>query len=174
MKRFIPDFRAARGRNAFTLIEVVIAMAVTIFCVITLLALLPVGINTAQKSRAETRASYLAEQVVSDLRSSSFNNATIVCQTGGGLAALTSFGLNTNAVCVLTCDGADNILAMSTPSAYTNGIGGGSANYLVQVTVQTNAIPNLSSISVEVSTPAQGALGSRSRFGFLTMIGNRQ
>ena len=62
----------------------------------------------------------------------------------------------------------------SQPNTYTNGIGGGSANYLVQVTVQTNAIPNLSSISVEVSTPAQGALGSRSRFGFLTMIGNRQ
>jgi uncharacterized protein (TIGR02598 family) len=174
MKRFIQPFRAARCRNAFTLIEVVIALAVTTFCILILLGMLPVGVNTAQSSRRETRAAYLAEQIVGDLRSSPFTNSTIVCLTNGALAPLPSFSLATNGTCVLACDGEDNILAMSTPGFYTNGIGGTSASYLVQVTVQTNAIPDLSSVSVEVSAPAQAALIARSRFGFQTTIGNRQ
>jgi uncharacterized protein (TIGR02598 family) len=165
---------AVNRRKAFTLVEVVIALAVTTFCILVLLGLLPVGVRTAQQSRGETRAAYLAEQVVSDLRSSPFTNSTILCLTGGVLANLPSFSMATNATCVMTCDGADNVLAISTPALYTNGIAGGSANYLVQVTVQTNAIPNLSTVSVEVSTPAQAVLGARSRFGFQTMIGNRQ
>jgi len=174
MKCFIQPFWAARLKKAFTLVEVVIAMAVTTFCIIILLGLLPVGINTALSSRRETRAAYMAEQVVGDLRSSSFTNASIISTNSGSLAVLTSFGLATNATCVLTCDGADNVLATATATQYTNGVSGNGANYLVQITVLPTTLTNLSSVSVEVSAPAQAALTSRTRFGFQTMIGNRQ
>ena len=175
MKRFIQPYRAARRKNAFTLVEVVIALAVTTFCIFVLLGLLPVGVNTAQNSRRETRAAYLAEQIVSDLRSSSFTNSTIVCLTNGGLAALpSSFNLATASTNCLACDGADNVLATATATQYANGVSGASVDYLVQVTVLPTALTNLSSVSVEVSAPAQAALTARSRFSFQTMIGNRQ
>lgn len=174
MKCFIPPYRAASRRNAFSLVEIVIALAVTTFCIIILFSLLPVGVNTALESRRETRSSYLAEQIVSDLRSSSFTNATILCQTNGTLAPLTPFSLAVATTNCVSCDGGDNVLYQIASSQYAAGVSDPSANYLVQVAVTPTAITNLSSVSVEVSAPAQGALTSRTRYDFQTMIGNRQ
>jgi hypothetical protein len=147
---------------------------VTAFCILIMLALLPVGANAAVGSRREMRASYLAEQIVSDLRNSSFTNASVLYPNAGALSVLTSFGLQTNGTYAVTCDAGENVLAATTAVNYTNGVNAGGANYLVQIAVLTNAIPNLSSVSVEVSAPAQSKLTSRTRYGFQTMIGNRQ
>ena len=174
MKRFMQSFPHVGSRRAFTLTEVVIALGVTTFCLITLLALLPVGVNTAVKSRGETRAGYLAEQIVGDLRSTPFNNATILSLNSGTLTPLAAFSMATASTTCLACDGANNVLTTATTSQYSSGIAGTSANYLVQVTVTPTALPNLSTVSVEVSAPAQAALSSRSRYGFQTMIGSRQ
>lgn len=174
MKRFSLSFPGGGSVHAFTLIEVVIALGITTFCIITLLALLPVGVNTAVKSRGETRASYLAEQIISDLRSSPFNSATILSSSGGSLAPLTPFSMATASTNVLACDAANNVLAMVPASQYAAAFAGTGTNYLVQVVVSPSALPNLSTVSVEVSAPAQAALASRSRYSFQTMIGNRQ
>jgi len=174
-ERLGPKLLGARCERAFSLVEIVIALAVTAFCVIAILGLFPVGANAAVKSRQETRAAYLAEEVVSDLRSSSFTNAAVLYQNGGGtLANLPSFNMAFGTTNYLMCDNGDNVLSTATAGQYASGVGSANANYLVQVTVLPTTLTNLSSISVEVSAPAQAALSVRSRYGFQTMIGNRQ
>jgi len=181
MKRFIPPFRAARRKNAsFSLVEIVVALAVTTVGIVAMLSLLPVGVNTALESRRETRTAYLAEQIVSDLRSSSFTNAAILTNNGSGaLGVATNFNLGLASTNYLACDGAENVLSTATAAQYANGFSGASADYLVQITVVPTTLTNLSSVylssvSVEVSVPAQAVLSARSRYGFQTMIGNRQ
>lgn len=177
-ERFITRFGAANRKNAFSLVEVVIAMAVTSFGIVTILSLMPIGVHTALESRGQTRAAYLAEQIVSDLRSSSFTNASILYvdtnTPDAPLTALTSFSLGASSTNCLQCDGANNVLATATSAQYTAGVSSADVNYLVQITVTPSVIDNLSTVSVEISTPAQAALTVRSRFGFQTMIGNRQ
>jgi len=155
-------------------VEVVIAMAVTAFCLIVLIGMLPVGLTSARESRRETRAAYVAEQVASDLRASFFTNATILCQTNGALEPLVSFSLAETSTNCVTCDAQGNVLAAVPANQYASPVIGTSANYLVQVTVEPTGLTNLSTVFVEVSAPAQGALSARSRYGFETMIGNRQ
>jgi type II secretory pathway pseudopilin PulG len=180
---FVTPIRAARAKNAFSLVEIVIAIGVATFALVTILSLLPVGLRTAQQSRNQSRAAYLAEQIVSDLRSSSFNNASILSPNtavpGSPLTAL-SATINlaaapaTTNFLYLQCDGQNNVLATATASQYANGVSTANVNYLVQIGASSAPITNLSTVSVEVSAPAQGALTSRSRYGFQTMIGNRQ
>ena len=61
MKRF-------RSRAAFSLVEVTIALGVAAVCLVAVMGLLPVGINTNQASFQQTIATNILSAVVSDLR----------------------------------------------------------------------------------------------------------
>jgi uncharacterized protein (TIGR02598 family) len=176
VERISTSFFAVGRQNAFSLIEIVIAIAVASFCLVTILSLLPVGLHTAQVSRNQTRAAYVAEEIVGDLRSAPFTQAKILYEKSDGtLGTLASFTMTTPSTNYLACDGADNIVATVTAAQYSSGVGSAGTNFLAQVTVAPSILTtNLATVSVEVSTPAQSALSSRSRFGFQTMIGNRQ
>jgi type II secretory pathway pseudopilin PulG len=52
---------------AFSLIEVVIALGIASFCLITVFALLPIGINTNQNAFQQTTAASIATAIASDL-----------------------------------------------------------------------------------------------------------
>jgi uncharacterized protein (TIGR02598 family) len=58
-----------KSRRAFSLVEVVIALAVAAFALITVLALLPVGLNSANSAVGDTRSSMIAQDVLVRLRS---------------------------------------------------------------------------------------------------------
>jgi uncharacterized protein (TIGR02598 family) len=54
--------------SGFSLVEVVLALAVSAFALITIMALLPAGLGASKDSSAQTEAMNLAIGVVSDLR----------------------------------------------------------------------------------------------------------
>jgi len=169
--------RVVRHTNAFTLVEIAIAMAVAAFCIIVLAGLLPVGLRTATESRRETRSFYLAQQIVSDLRASPFTSATILSSSSSGTLttiALSPPSLASASTNCVSCDAEGNVLAAIAPTQYALPLKSSSANYLVQIAVQPSPLANLSTVSVEVSAPAPAALSARSRYSFQTMIGNRQ
>ncbi|PAW78165.1 MAG: hypothetical protein B9S32_08195 [Verrucomicrobia bacterium Tous-C9LFEB] len=56
------------GRSGFSLVEVAMALGVVSFALLSLVALLPVGIKTNQISAEETRAAYLLSTLEADLR----------------------------------------------------------------------------------------------------------
>ncbi len=61
--------------RAFSLVEVALALGVAAFCLITLMALLPVGITSNKFSLQETTAASLATGVISDLQAAT--NSTV-------------------------------------------------------------------------------------------------
>jgi type II secretory pathway pseudopilin PulG len=58
---------------AFSLIEVTLALGVASFCLLSILGLLPLGINSHQASIQQTAAASLATAILSDLRVSQVN-----------------------------------------------------------------------------------------------------
>ncbi len=56
-----------RSASGFSLVEVSLALGIAGFCLLTLLALIPVGLNTNQASIEETAAAGIASCVVADL-----------------------------------------------------------------------------------------------------------
>lgn len=58
------------ARRGFSLVEVVLALGIVVFVLLTLLALLPMGVQTNRVSAEETRAACLLTLLESDLRNS--------------------------------------------------------------------------------------------------------
>ena len=53
---------------AFTLVEVALALGIASFCLVTVMALVPLGVNTSQAASDQTTASEILTQVLADLR----------------------------------------------------------------------------------------------------------
>jgi uncharacterized protein (TIGR02598 family) len=170
---------ASDCKRAFTLVEVVLAMAITAFCVVTIFALLPIGLNTAQSSRRDTRAAYLAQQIIGDIRSSSFTNAVILSRASDNsltpLPMSAPLNLSTPSTNYLAGSEQDDVLSTPVSAAqYGSGLNTAGVDYLIQLSVLPTSLTNLTQVTVEVSSPAQGVLGVRSRYSFETMIANKQ
>ena len=75
-----------RKINAFSLVEITLALGVAGFCFIAVLGLLPVGVQTNQRAIAQTGATGIFSSVVSDF-SATPKAATTSTQYGIGLSA---------------------------------------------------------------------------------------
>ncbi|MFZ0915524.1 MAG: Verru_Chthon cassette protein B [Candidatus Udaeobacter sp.] len=62
------DHRCGSRAAAFSLIEVVLALGVAAFCLIAVLGLLPVGVQTTRNASSQTAVSNIIATVMSDLR----------------------------------------------------------------------------------------------------------
>lgn len=60
--------KQARRQSAFTLIEVTISLGVTAFCLLSILGLLPVGLNSNQATIEQTAGANILTSVAADLR----------------------------------------------------------------------------------------------------------
>jgi uncharacterized protein (TIGR02598 family) len=58
----------ASGRTAFSLVEVTIAIGVVSFSLLTLFALIPIGLKENQTSASQTAATSVLTKVIADLR----------------------------------------------------------------------------------------------------------
>ena len=65
MKATDPKFRAAA---AFSLVEVALALGISAFCLVPLVALLPLGFNSNQAASSQTTATSIITHVLADLR----------------------------------------------------------------------------------------------------------
>jgi len=74
-------------QNGFALVEVALALAIAVFCLVTLLALLPVGLNSGQTITGETGANGILNEVMADLR------ATSPTTPSGGATTSQQFGI---------------------------------------------------------------------------------
>jgi len=61
--------RKNRSSAAFSLVEVVVALGVVVFCLLTVLGLLAVGITTTHDSTAQTSATNILNAVAADVES---------------------------------------------------------------------------------------------------------
>jgi uncharacterized protein (TIGR02598 family) len=70
MKRFI------RSGAAFSLVEVTLALGVAGFCLIALFGLLPIGVQTNQRSTSQTAATAILSFVMADMRATPTTTTT--------------------------------------------------------------------------------------------------
>jgi len=162
-------------RAAFTLVEIVLALGIISFVMVAIFGLFPIGYGNALESRRETRAAYLAEQILADLRAASFYNARILVEdTSGELDALSPLDLSVSGRRVLACDSRNVILRDVEEAAYTSGAAAGDVEFLALIEVRPTGFQDLSEISVEVSAPSSSPLSGRSRHSFVTLIRARQ
>lgn len=68
----------ATASNSFSLVEVVVALGVTAFCLIAVFGLLPVGLKANQNSISQTAATSILSAVIADLRATPRNAAASV------------------------------------------------------------------------------------------------
>jgi uncharacterized protein (TIGR02598 family) len=67
-------------RNAFSLVEVVLALGVISFAIVAILGVFPVGLNTGHSAQDETRAPQIAQMILSSIASQAstqFNNVQV-------------------------------------------------------------------------------------------------
>lgn len=65
--------RSALNQSAFSLVEVTLAVAIAALAIITLLGLLPQGLDMSRKTALLTNNSNIMEQIVRDLENSQFS-----------------------------------------------------------------------------------------------------
>lgn len=163
------------SQYGFSLVEIVLALGIISFVLVAIFGLFPVGYGNALESRRETRAAYLAEQIIDDLRSSPFDSASILyLESDGALAALSPLDLSVSGVRALACDGRNAVVREISEVAYANGGAGDDAEFLALVRVTATGFDDLSEISIEVSAPSTAPLSGRSRHSFVTLIKARQ
>ncbi len=98
-----------RNGRAFSLVEVVIALGVVAFCLLSVLALLPLGLTTSRDSLQRTTAASIASEISSDFR--------LPTVTSGGNTVTPRFQINTAAgTYVLYFDGSDNFSTTASAS----------------------------------------------------------
>jgi uncharacterized protein (TIGR02598 family) len=60
--------RRLKSKSGFSLVEVALAMAIAVFCLVVMMGLLPVGLTSNRASIGQTAANGILNEVVSDLR----------------------------------------------------------------------------------------------------------
>lgn len=77
--------RSSRTANAFSLVEVVLALGVVSFAIVAILGILPVGLSTGHSAQDETRAAQIAEDILASLAGqapTNYDNASIQQPSG--------------------------------------------------------------------------------------------
>ena len=142
------------------------------FALVGIMGLVPVAMKSAQESMRETRATFIAQQIFSDLRTGTGTNRMYVrgpAPTNSSWV-VTNFSLATdNNTAFLAYDqagaGLTNNLSSAGPVTDVNAI------YIATVTVQTNTgVPNLSQVQATIEAPAAAASTNRSRYTFVTLM----
>jgi len=166
----IPIYQAlTRG---FSLVEVVLALGVISFALVGIMGLFPVALKSAQESQRETRATLIAQQIFSDLRTRTGTNRLVVRGPSAANASslITNFSLaaNTNLILSYDADGNGRTDQIS-PGAFSDAVP--DAAFLASVAVDTNTgIPKISRVQATIEAPAAAASTNRSKYTFVTLM----
>ncbi|MDX2082355.1 MAG: hypothetical protein SFU53_16350 [Terrimicrobiaceae bacterium] len=166
--------RPERPRQAFSLIEIVLALAVIAFALVGIMGMFPVAMRSAQESQRETRATFIAQQIFSDLRSGSGTNRVLVATNAQppGTSGLVTIGLNTNGSnYFIGFDANGQPVGPLAAAAFTDGTADVAISFAARVAVNTNTgLSNLSRVETTVETPAAAPSTNRSRYSFVTLM----
>jgi hypothetical protein len=165
-------------RNAFSLVEAALSLAILSFAIIAIMGLFPVALRTAQESNRETRATLIARRIVDELQSLPPTNTSLV--RGSSLAdadsRLTNLDLSGAWTNVLLYneqgEGLTNQLA---PGDFTRSINDPEEAYFVAEVRVTADFPHpgISRVQTTVEAPSQAPPSKRSSFVFVTFMSQR-
>lgn len=148
------------------------ALGVISFALVGIMGLFPVAMKSAQESQWETRATLIAQQIFSDLRTGTGADRAYVRGPSPTNAAwvVTNFSLATDQnraylAYDLTGKGLTNGLSSANPVPDAN------AFFLATIEVDTNtSVPNLSRVQTTIEAPAPAPAANRSKYTFVTLM----
>ncbi len=144
------------GLNAFSLVEVTLALGIVAFSLVTLLGVMPMGLATFHKALETSGSWRIVQQVVTDVEQTDFSQLT-TSSTGVTQLGLRYFDDQGNELSSATAPGAVyqvNVVVNTTPV-----LSGGS----------TSAAPSLACLTIDIVTnPGRAALAYNS--GSLTVV----
>lgn len=156
----------------FSLIEVVLALAVISFALVGIMGLFPVAMRSAQESQRDTRAALIAQSIVSDLSALPGTNTFVVRGPSATNSSWRIENINlsrpTNFVLAYSEKG-EGLTTVVDPSVFSNPVAG--ASFVALVDVSTNdLIPGLSRVVIRVEAPAAASSTNRSANVFVTLM----
>jgi uncharacterized protein (TIGR02598 family) len=162
--------------KGFSLVEVTLALGVMAFALVGIMAMFPIAMESARTSQQETRATFIAQAIFSDL-SAGTNAAGRLLATGTNLTAAsdrTPVNLADPRQIIIGYDEEGTPVGTNTPSAFTNAMPNPRWIYATRVSISTNGlISGLSRVEVEVTAPASAPLTNRSVHPFITLLRNQ-
>lgn len=156
---------AAVPGEGFSLIEIVVALGVISFALVGIMGLFPAAMKSALESQRETRATLIAQQIYSDLRSGTGTNAPLTINSTGGSRVWTNLNLSTPSTTQIYYSDSGNPVGTSeTPSSL----------FLVTISVAPDTpAGNLSRVQSDIETPVAAPANARSRYTFVTLMNHQ-
>jgi type II secretory pathway pseudopilin PulG len=180
--------------HGFSLVEIIMALGLVAVSVIGILSVFPAALDTARDSKAETRVTYIAQGLISELMTGNLSqvkiaerrqsldrpyNGDLSDSNANPISAYRTLDLTTTQTVYLLFDQEGAVLRAATNSEYANGIVPSAtetpAVFLAKLTSEYgNAFypANLALIRLSVETPAATVEAKRKKYAFATLRGD--
>lgn len=179
-----PETRNQKFPDAFTLIEIVLALGILTFALVGILGLFPIALASARDSKSETMAILIAQSIAADLRSlqqSGTNESGDPTWTSGIAHPPSTIPVNLLASPAASItlayfrEGSTGLVPQATDvsSHYATGIPG--AEYLARITTEfdTPGHPGLCVVEIQIESPASAPEPARTKTPFFTLLHKR-
>ena len=160
-------------RNAFSLVEVTLALGVISFALVGIMALFPVAMKTAADSHFETRALFIAQGLMASLQTDGAERSSperlLRFDRSGAPVAV---NLENPGQWFFSFDEEGSPWQSSSAGTWADGEQG-AATYLARVAVYPNPdnlAGNISQVEVTVSAPAAAPLARRTQYIYSTLL----
>jgi len=180
--------------GGFSLIEIVLALGIMSFALVSILGLFPLALDTARESKFETRMSLIGQSILSDIQASIIDvrGPTPIKQAIIFTGLAPDYSINPasfddlgNATLYTNIDlraASDDLYfafdingqilkgVSVTPEEFTTGMG--RAAFLARISAKFNTIqhPNLTHLEIRVEYPAAAAQSNRSSKSIVTLL----
>ncbi|HEY5791667.1 MAG TPA: hypothetical protein VIS74_00115 [Chthoniobacterales bacterium] len=154
--------------------EITLALGIVAFALVAIMGLFPVAMKNALESQNETRATFIAQSIFSDLESGPASTNTFLAagtnwSSPGDRVIVNLKAANT--FYVKYSDEGAPVGTYSNVSAFE--AAGGDAAYGARVIITPDPVlANLSRAEVQVESPLSAASASRAKFNFVTLLPN--
>lgn len=111
-------------RKAFSLIEVVVAIGIVAFALVSIISLMSLGLQSSKDSTDDTNVALMTQTVISDLRTLGYSNVTSITGASSSSPPNTTLAFFFDASGAPSHDGAGNVIWSGTASTTgTNNVG---------------------------------------------------
>lgn len=158
--------------RGFSLVEITIALGIVAFALVAIMGLFPVAMKNATESQVETRATFIAQSIFSDLEAgpSATNTFLATGPDWSNSGSRQVVNLSANGTYYVAYSEEGKPIGAPTAAAFDTGGGG---NYGARVMIaRDSVITNLSRVEVQVESPLSAPTNGRTKFSFVTLMPN--
>lgn len=163
----------ARGcwkREAFTLVEIALALGVAAFALVAIIGMVPVALDNARESRQQTRAAFIARTIFGDLFSGMEGKVVVQTTNAGSDSdfSLVTLEPGLAETYTLAFDEAGRLLGPAGDFVAGTGMPDGTIFTARLTLAQTADEPARAEVSVE--TPGIAAQANRQKYQFVSLV----